>query len=80
MEIVDLDNLVSDSSVTNFENNRKGYAAAFSSTRISDVKLIENICKNPSFQKLLIYDELLLVAVDINEWPIKKNNYKRRYR
>lgn len=67
MEIVDLDNLVSDSSVTNFENNRKGYAAAFSSTRISNVKLIENICKNPSFQKLLIYDELLLVAVDINE-------------
>ena len=67
MEIVDLDNLVSDSSIINFENNRKGYAAAFSSTKIPDAKLIDNICKNPSFQKLLIYDELLLVAVDINE-------------
>lgn len=66
-EIVDLDNLVSVSSIENFENGRKGYAAAFSSTSIADSDLIENICKNSSFQKLLCFDELLLVAVDINE-------------
>lgn len=67
MEIVDLEVLVSNKSVTNFENNRKGYAAAFSSTSVPDTKLIKNICENSSFRNLLIYDELLLVAVDINE-------------
>lgn len=66
-EIVDLDNLVSDSAIINFKNNKKGYAASFSSTKIKDEDLIENILINQSFLDLLIYDELILVAVDVNE-------------
>lgn len=67
IEMVDLDNLVTDLAKSNFENNKKGYAAAFSSTHMSTDKLIKNILDNDSFKKLLLYDELLLVAVNINE-------------
>lgn len=66
-EMVDLDNLVSELATSNFEVGKKGYAAAFSSTKISTNKLLNNIFDNDSFKKLLIYDELILVAVDINE-------------
>lgn len=67
IEIADLDNLVSELALSNFEDGKKGYAAAFSSTKIITSELIEHIFNNDSFKKLLIYDELLLVAADINE-------------
>lgn len=67
LEMVDLDNLVSDLASSNFDDGKKGYAAAFSSTKALTKVMIDNILDNDSFKKLLIYDELLLVAVDINE-------------
>lgn len=67
MEIVGLDPLVSDISLDNFEEGRKGYAAAFSSNKIDNNILIRNILENENTKKLLNYDELILVAVDINE-------------
>ena len=66
-EIVDLENLVSDLALSNFEKDKKGYAAAFSSTHITTDKLINNILNNDNFKNVLKYDELILVAVDINE-------------
>ena len=67
VKMADLDNLVSELASSNFEDGKKGYTAAFSSTKIITSELIEHIFNNDSFKKLLIYDELLLVAVDINE-------------
>lgn len=67
IEMKDLNDLVSELATSNFENGKKGYAAAFSSTKIITDELIKNIIKNKFFKNFLIYDELLLVAVDINE-------------
>lgn len=66
-DLVELEKFVSESAMNNFDAGRKGYASAFSSTSIGDSKLISHILKNEKFNELLKYDELLLVAVDINE-------------
>lgn len=65
-EIVDLEDFVSDIAMKNFEDNHKGYAAAFSSHLISNEDLLNNIFKNKGFSYLCNYDELLLLAVDVN--------------
>ena len=65
--MVDLEDFVSDDSLINFENGKKGYAAAFSSHSISNQDLLNNILKNKDMQSLYNYEELLLIAVDINE-------------
>ena len=57
-------------SIYNLDGVKKAEKLGFSRAVLArelSIPEIENICKNPSFQKLLIYDELLLVAVDINE-------------
>lgn len=66
-EIAELEKFVSVNSLENFEKGNKGYAAAFSAHSIEDRKLIENIMKNDSFSFLLNYDELILLAVNVNE-------------
>ena len=67
LEMANLYDLVSNLASDNFENGKKGYAAAFSSTKITTRELIKNILDNDSLQKLLVYDELILVSVNINE-------------
>lgn len=67
VEIADLANFVSDEAMENCERGNKGYAAAFSSHLISNQDLIRNIFKNRDCQYLFNYDELLLLAVDVNE-------------
>ena len=67
IELADLEYFVSDDSLTNCENGKKGYAAAFSSHSISNQDLLNNILKNKDMKSLYIYEELLLIAVDINE-------------
>lgn len=66
-EIAELRDFVSDTSLANFEIDKKGYAAAFSATSIDTKDLISNILKNKRFKELIKYDELILVAVDIYE-------------
>ena len=67
IELADLEDFVSDDSLGNFENGKKGYAAAFSSHSISNQDLLNNILKNKDMQLLYNYEELLLIAGDINE-------------
>jgi len=65
-EIVELENFVSEDSLINFSNGKKGYAAGFSSTTMSDDLLVNNILQNENLKLLLNYEEVILVAVDIN--------------
>ncbi len=65
-EVKDLEAFVTDLALDNFQNGNKGYSASFSSTSIETEKLLTNILINESFKKLLVYDEVILVAVDIN--------------
>lgn len=66
-ELRDLEDFVSTEAMNHFENGYKGFAAAFSSHLISNEDLIKHIFKNKNFKELLNYEELLLVAVDVNE-------------
>ncbi|MCI8467187.1 MAG: hypothetical protein HFI08_03230 [Bacilli bacterium] len=66
-EIADLEEFVSDEALINFEKENKGYAAAFSSHAISSEQLINNILKNENCLQLYNYNELLLLAVDVND-------------
>lgn len=66
-ELVELKNFVSDAAIKNANLERKGYAIGFSSYSISTEKLIENIKGNVDLNKLIKHEELVIVAVDINE-------------
>lgn len=65
-ELEDLEDFVSNLAMDNFENNHKGFAAAFSSHSISSENLLKNIFKNKDFLYLCNHEELLLLAVDVN--------------
>lgn len=45
--------------------NIKGYAVAFSSKQQSTEKLVKNILNNENFKKLLNYEEIIIVAVNV---------------
>lgn len=68
-EAVDLTHFITDSTKTNFLNGKKGFTAAFSTKgRSFDVeKLKAGITNNDYYKKLLEYEELIVVAVDIND-------------
>jgi hypothetical protein len=68
-EAVDLAHFITDDTKTNFLSGKKGFTAAFSTKGKSfDVaKLKDGIIRNDYFGKLLEHEELVVVAVDINE-------------
>ncbi|MBQ3511170.1 MAG: hypothetical protein IJA30_02600 [Bacilli bacterium] len=66
-DLVEVKMFVSQKASDNMDNENRGFAAAFSSTSIENTKLVNHIIHNKHFNELLSYDELLLVAVDINE-------------
>lgn len=68
-EIHVLSSFLSDDTKTNLTSGKKGYSAAFSTSSRSfdNETLINNIKKNTHFSALLTHEELLIVAVDIND-------------
>lgn len=68
-EAVDLVHFITDDTKTNFLSGKKGFTAAFSTKGKSfDIeKLKTGIIKNNYFRKLLEHEELVVVAVDIND-------------
>ena len=67
IELADLEDFVSVEAMENCEKGYKGYAAAFSSHSISNHDLIKHIFNNNNCKYLFNYDELLLLAVNVNE-------------
>lgn len=65
-EFVDLKKFVSDEAIKNANLGRKGYAIGFSSYSTSTEDLINNIKKSEYFNVLIKYEEIVIVAVDIN--------------
>lgn len=68
-EANDLGRFLSDESKANFLNGKKGFSAAFSTSRkgFETVELVDNVRKNSDFSKLLEHESLIIVAVDIND-------------
>lgn len=68
-EAVDLVHFITDETKTNFLSGKKGFTAAFSTKGKSfDIeKLKTGIIENNYFKKLLEHEELVVVAVDIND-------------
>lgn len=68
-EAVDLDHFVAEVAKSNFLAGKKGFTAAFSTKGKSfdSEALKTNIMKSKGFDKLLKHDELIVVAVDIND-------------
>ena len=64
-DIVILQSLASESSLSNLSKNRFGVCSAFSSTNIDSDTLIANICKNAEFIKALSFEFVILVAVNV---------------
>lgn len=64
-----LRDFVSDTTKTNLANGKKGFSAAFSTSGKSfdGEQLLHIIKQNPHFKSLLGHEELLVVAVDIND-------------
>ena len=65
-ELAELKSFVTQKAVDNANNARKGYAIGFSSYKTSTDNLIKNIQKNENFNELIKYEELVIVAVNIN--------------
>lgn len=65
-EIIELKSFVSDVAVENANNGKKGYAIGFSSYTINTEQLLKNILNNSNLTKLLSYEEIIIIAVDIN--------------
>lgn len=68
-EVAVLDYFLSSDTKTNLANGKKGYSAAFSTKNKSfdSQILINNIKNNTYFNELLKHEELLIVAVDVND-------------
>lgn len=65
-ELTELTSFVSNEAITNANLERKGYAIGFSSYSTSSKDLISNIRKSKDFKKIIRYEEIVIVAVDIN--------------
>lgn len=65
-ELIGLQQFVSDEAIKNANLGRKGYAIGFSSYNTSTENLITTIKNSEYFKALIKYEELVIVAVDIN--------------
>ena len=65
-ELTELTSFVSNEAIKNANLERKGYAIGFSSYSTSSEDLISNIRKSKHFKKIIRYEEIVIVAVDIN--------------
>lgn len=65
-ELTELTSFVSNKAIINANLERKGYAIGFSSYSTSSEDLINNIRKSKHFKKIIKYEEIVIVAVDIN--------------
>lgn len=68
-EVASLSYFMTDGAKANLANGKKGYSAAFSTqgSSFDSALLINNIKSNTHFNKLLEHEELLIIAVDIND-------------
>lgn len=65
-ELSELRDFVSDEAIKNANIERKGYAIGFSSYSTKSEDLINNIKKSKYFNELTKYEEIIIVAVDVN--------------
>lgn len=66
-ELTDLTHFVSKKAMTNFiENGKKAYIAAFSMNSKEPTKIFKNILTSSHIDKLLEYDELYLIGIEID--------------
>lgn len=64
-EIPFLSHFFKQNTIKNLVLQNKGYSISFSTTNISTENLLDNIIKNEDFKKLIGYNEIIVVAVDI---------------
>ena len=67
MELSILEKFVSDDAVKNFTKNNKAYVAAFSINSVHPEKIITNALKSKSINKLLNFNELYVIGVEIDD-------------
>ena len=64
-DILDLEHFCSESALNAAHQGKKGFAAAFSAKSTASDNIIKHIQRNDYYKKLIKYQELLLVAVNI---------------
>jgi len=64
-ELMSIRDFVSEQAKINNRFEKKGFAAAFSYIKSDDDSIVNSIIKNKSFKKLLNYEEIILVAVEL---------------
>jgi hypothetical protein len=64
-DLADLGPFFDEAVLQNVLKGQKGFAVGFASKATSSDLLIKNILKNPDYEKLLPYHEIILVAVNI---------------
>ena len=65
-ELASLEHFCSESSQEKVVDGIKGYIAAFSSTSMSDEVLVAHIEKDEHYKRLLQYEEVVCVAVNLS--------------
>ena len=65
-ELAELRDFVSQEAIKNANMKRKGYAIGFSSYNTKSENLINSIKRSDHFNELIKYEEIVIVAVDIN--------------
>lgn len=66
-EIASIQNFFKNEALDNVCQGKKGFIIAFSSLKTDSSELIENIEKNENYKEILKYEEIVIVAVDLNE-------------
>lgn len=64
-DIFEIKEFCSEDSLNNHSNGKKGFIASFASKTISTDRLISGIKKNNDYQKLIGFEELICVAVNV---------------
>ena len=64
-DLRDIDGFCSEESLHNVTRGHKGFVAAFSSTEMDSIELIENFKQNPHFGTLANFKELICIAINL---------------
>ena len=64
-DIADLEHFCTVKALSRAANGLKGFAAAFSAKNTASEKLIQSITQKAEFKELLVYDEIIIVAVNL---------------
>ena len=67
MELQDLQNFVSEDTITNVLNDKKAFVAAFSINSTNPRKILNNALNSEHINSLLEYDELYIIGIKVND-------------